>query len=153
MLSACGRMGGRGLEAPPLLFSFFIHPRHPRHHGQPRSLALLATAEWMSKGPLGSPGPRWLGPERWLEVQSCRSGPLGRGLGTSLQGQLFWFPPYLSQGGISPGGEKQVREAAVLCRLRPAGGSRSARMGAPQYRLCCAPRALKKGLWRTSRAS
>lgn len=43
-------------------------------------------------------------------MQSCRSEPLGKGLGTSLQGRLFWFPPYLSQVSALVGRSRSGRQ-------------------------------------------
>lgn len=128
---------GKGLEAPPGLLPFLIHLCRPSCHGQPRSLALLGTTEWISKGKdlWDHPGLRWPEPERWLgRGWSCRADGLGllrEGLGTSLQDRGLLAPP-TCQPGTSLGGEqKQVTEAAVLCQLCPAGGSRSAWMGTP----------------------
>lgn len=117
-------------------------PVAPGTMASPRALALLATTEWMSKGKdlWDHPGPRWLGPERWLSCcRRCRAeglGPFEEGLETFLQGRALRAPP-ASQPRISPGGEKQVTEAAVLGGLRPAGGSRSAPKGEPTVAPLC----------------
>lgn len=54
---------GRGLETPLWWVPFPTHPCSPRHHGQPRSLALLVTIKRLSKGKdlRDHPGPRRVG--------------------------------------------------------------------------------------------
>lgn len=125
----------------------------PRCRGLPWSRAFLAPTEWVEvqgKDLCDHPGPRRPGSQRGLGLSKrAQSGGFGaswRGFGDFSSGLCAPGCLHVS-ARVSPGGKKQVRDCWAR-RLCPAGGSRSAWMGAPGHRDSALHHLhFEKGLW------